>query len=328
MLSRQLFSSQQHLLKSIHLSGSSSHQMRYFSLLKGVQTTKLFGATSFYKTFPSVIPTTTSSSSSFLLSKIAPSSSLLDNAQQTRNYALPRRVKTKLWYEKLKKEKLNAKGKVRYARQQPEVNNTFILQQLAALKGNRNWKRAYKLFKRLEETRANPTIQVYRKFLYVIAYRGGAMKEGFEIFKYMKKLNSGWKDIRCYNTLIHACTKHKVPMNAYVIDHDKNTNSFNTAVKLYSEIKEKRITKTSFTIAYMAHCVQRAVEQGLIQETEKQEWLSTLTQDGQPLMSNTHVQKALQTLSQAVLQPTSTQVSPTGQTVVSPQSSNDQAQKV
>ncbi|KAG2387600.1 hypothetical protein C9374_001194 [Naegleria lovaniensis] len=326
MLSRQLFSSSS-TMKSI-LSGCSS-QMRYFSILKsGISTTSqitttnlLSASTSFYKTLPSAISTTTSSS--FLLSKIASSS--LDNAQQTRNYALPRRLKTKFWYEKLKKDKPNAKGSMRYARQQPEVNNTFLRQQLVALKSNRNWKRAYKLFKRLEETRANPNVEAYRKFLYVIAYRGGAMKEGFEIFKYMKKLNASLKDIRCYNTMIHACAKHSVPMNAYVIDHDENTNSFNTAVKLYSEINQRRITKTSFTIAYMAACVKSAVEKGLIQETEKQEWLATLTKDGQQVLSNSHVQKALQELSQAVFQPPAAKA--TTESGVASQPSGVQAQQ-
>ncbi|EFC50546.1 predicted protein [Naegleria gruberi] len=217
------------------------------------------------------------------------------NVQQTRCYAIPRKVRTKLWYEQQEKEKVDGKGRIKYARQQPEVNNTFILQQLSVLKKNRNWKRAYTIFKRISETKARPKAEVFQMLLYTIGYRGGQMKEAFEVFNYMKKCQ---KDVKSYNVMLHACSKYPVEMNTYIRDHDETTNSFNTAVKIYNEIKERKIT--SFTISYMAKCVESAVQQNLLDEAGKQEWIQTLQQDGEAFLQNPNVQKALTQAAQAV----------------------------
>jgi len=264
-----------------------------FSSIKGITSGSQIR--SFSKQFLNDFATVKTSPSSLLISQSV-------GTQQQRSYAISRKVKTKIWYENLKKEKVDGKGRLKYVRQQPEVNNTFILQQLSVLKKKRNWKRAAAIFDKLAETKSRPKVEVYRMLLYTIAYRGGEMNKAFEVFNYMKKYHPA-KDVRSYNMLLHACSKHPVQMNAYIRDHDESTNSFTTAVQLYNEIKENNLQMTPFTISYMAKCVKNALTQNLLDENGKQTWLTQLREDAQAIdaTENQHVKAYLDETSQAVV---------------------------
>ncbi|KAL9643995.1 hypothetical protein ABK040_005463 [Willaertia magna] len=217
------------------------------------------------------------------------------NNQQERNYGIPRRVKRERYFKEQEEKEWRDKGKQKYVRQTPEVNNTFIIQQLQVLKLKRNWRRAYKLFKEVEAKRGRPIPQVYRLFLYTIGTRGGEMTKAFEVFKYMLK-NQSTRDVKAFNIMLQACAKHNVAMNDYILDHNPNTNYFTTAVKLYNELKQSGEQLSSFTITYMAACVEKAMKEALINEETRSMWLKELKADAEDydVITNPHVVQLFQ----------------------------------
>jgi pentatricopeptide repeat protein len=128
-----------------------------------------------------------------------------------------------------------------YERKKPQsrpVNTMYLNQSLETMKslGNVKWRVAYEIFQKLKENNSLAHISNYRKFLYVVGYKAGRVKEAEEMFAYIQKRIFPIKDRMCYNIMIHMYSKRHDKINCY---------------RLFEEMKGKGIPPNSFTFIYL-----------------------------------------------------------------------------
>lgn len=135
-----------------------------------------------------------------------------------------------------RKEKESRRVRSLYPQQKRKVNNTFLKQVLNSYKQHRRWKPAYQMFQNLVQHRVIPDRENFRRFLYVVGYRGGELKKAFSILRYCGRT---MKDVAAYNIMIHSLAHYDFKMNDDVENY-MPSSSFQKAFELYEEMKTQR----------------------------------------------------------------------------------------